>query len=167
MRAKILPATLWDVDTLDCFMRSSDRDECRFNAQATGRIGPDWSIRGDLLTAMREGEVWSMWWGDDLMGMGGCQMQKGIGAIWFLGTDLADKHVVGMTRACRRFMQLVLQRHDGIIGNIVPKYLAQRVAWLQHLGFDTREGEAHSMLQGHVIFWTQAQSAPTTTQRPL
>lgn len=168
MRAISLPATARDVDELDCFMRKSDREECLFNAKATGRHSDGWSIRKDLLAMLESGSVWSMFWGDDLMGMGGLHTDprvEKVGSIWFLGTDLADRHPIAMTRACTRFLAMSLQSFKGVVGNIVPKHLCQRVAWLQHLGFDMREGEAHSMLQGHLIFWTEALSAPTTTAR--
>jgi hypothetical protein len=169
MRAVILPATARDVDELASFMRASDREECLFNAKATGRYNGQWSILGDLRRTFAAGNTWSMWWGNDLMAIGGffCDPRlAGVGSIWFLGTDLADKHPIAMTRGCRRFLDMTLRRFDGIVGNIVPKHLCQRVAWLQHLGFDMREGEAQSMLQGHLIFWTSAPSAPTTTLRP-
>lgn len=165
MRAVILPATSRDVDELMAFMRPSDREECVFNAKATSRYKDGWSIRDDLLAALAGGNTWAMWWGDDLMALGGCVMQAGVGSIWFLGTDLADAHPIAMTRGCRRFLDMTLRRFPGIVGNIVPKHLCQRVAWLQHLGFDMREGEAQSMLHGHLIFWTSARSAPKTTQR--
>lgn len=165
MKARILPATSWDVDELACFMRASDRDECAFNARETGRYGPGWSIRSDLVAALAAGNVWSMWWGDHLMGMGGCLVEPHFGTIWFLGTDLADRHPLAMTRACRRFLDLTLAHDATLVGNVIPKHMAARVAWLQHLGFDMLDGEAHPMLQGHLFFWKAAPSAPTTTPR--
>lgn len=166
MRALLLPATASDAAELACFMRDSDREECLFNARAFGRHSPEWSIRKDLMRAVAEGDVWSMWLGDALMGMGGCKPQPtGMAALWFLGTDLADRHPITMTRACRQFIAFAHSRNPGVIGNVVPKTLVQRVAWLQHLGFDMREGEAQSMLQGHVIFWSHGPARPRRRPR--
>lgn len=167
MKAIALPATRFDAEQLACFMRASDIEECKFNAAAFGRDRiPGWSIRGDLMDALEDSEVWSMWFGDKFLGLGGCRRGDPVSAIWFLGTDLADEHPIAMTRCSRRFVNMAVATTPGVIGNVVPKTMAQRVAWLQHLGFDMRDGEAQSALQGHVIFWIVSPSAPKTTQRP-
>lgn len=157
-----LPSTRADLPELAGNLRASDRHEAAFNAAATGRDGPGWSVLGDLEGAFHKFQHWTLWHPEGLVGMAGVaplRQNPAIGAIWFLGTDLADTHWLAMTRASIRF--IAMQSGDWFaVGNIVPKHMTARRRWLEHLGFDFEDAEAHPNMQGHVAFWSRPLDGP-------
>lgn len=159
MTTRILPATRYDIDEVVSFMRASDREETLFCAQATGRWHPLWSAREDILSVADCSELHTMWHGDAVMGLGGVVPHPALPAIWFLGTDLADRFPIAMTRACRAFVRAQARRFPRL-GNVVPGHDTRRIAWLRYLGFDFPEIEAQHLPQGLVVFMSQAPHGP-------
>lgn len=163
-----LPATRHDVILLCRAMRQSDQDECLSNAIASGRFNTIWSVRHDLFTAFENDPIWALWDGIHLVGLAGVaslQQHLGFGAIWFLGTTLADTKWRAMTRACRRFIAMQ-DRHWTRMGNIVPANMPKRIKWLEKLGFDMEPPEAQQLVKGHVTFWLHRPIGPKMVQRP-
>lgn len=153
-----LPATRYDLDTLARFMRASDVWELRFNAEATGRMTEGWNIADELHGQFHSFPHWALWCRAGLVGLAGVAplpQNPAIGAIWFLGTDLADTRWHGMTRAARRFIDME-RPHWFAMGNIVPRRMTKRRKWLETLGFDFRDAEAHQNFKEHVAFWSQS-----------
>lgn len=153
------PSTSFDPPVLCTFMRDSDRWETRFNAEKTGRLTSNWTPQADLDRQVDEGHAWTLWYKDNLVGMAGVNPlpeNNAIGAIWFLGTDFADRHWHGMTRASRRFVEFQ-SPYWFAMGNIIPKKMDKRRAWLEKLGFDIDESEAHPNFKDHVAFWSRSQ----------
>lgn len=144
---------------LICFLRESDRDELAFTARATGRQHRE--IHAEIGLAITAGPAWTLWWGDDVLGIAGINPapEGGYGAIWFLGTDLADRHWQGMTRAIRRFMAMEMPAFDWV-GNVVPAHMEERRRWLHHLGFDFPQIQAQHLPQGLVVFTSQVHPGP-------
>ena len=155
MTATILPATVYDLDTLARRIRMSDELECRVLSRLGGRDGKNWSIVTDLCMAYARAPVWSMYLGDELLGCGGVNPlpdDKRKGAIWFLGTKAADDHPIAMTKACKRFMET--ERPKWLwMGNLCPTFADYRVRWLERLGFDSNREEAHRYNMPVVSFW--------------
>lgn len=161
VKVRLLPATRYDVQELAAFLRASDRSESEFTARAVGRWTSTWSVSADLVQAL-DGEAQTLWWGCDVMGIAGIMPfthDPKFGAIWFMGTDLADRYPRSMTRACRRFINARLPFFTRV-GNIVPRHMPERLRWLKHLGFDFVPEEAQQIYQGHVIFLSQARHGP-------
>ena len=162
MTFRLWPSTRRDVQKLSSFMRESDRAELTFNAKATGRFGPGWSIHSDLEKAFASHELWSILKDVDVVAVGGilaAPHDPRTGIIWMLGTDLADTHWREMTRLCRRWLDMHLSRYDRV-GNVLPTHMMQRRRWLEHLGFDMVESEAQLHVTGLVSFWQQSDTAP-------
>lgn len=158
----ILPATAFDLAVICRDMRKSDRQEVEEAARATGRFHNDWTIEEDMRQSFAAAEVWAMWRGDDLIALGGVapvQHSEGVGAIWMIGTDLMDRHILAATRACRRFMVMAHKRFP-VLGNIVPNHMILRLRWLAHLGFDTSGKEAQLPISGYVTFWAHHPDGP-------
>lgn len=148
------PATRRDIADLASSMRASDIEELTFNARATGRWSPDWTIRGELMAGFDRWEHWAILRDCDVVAVGGIAPKPsdpGVGAIWMLGTDLADQHWRQMTRLCRRWLE-IHRPHYRILGNVLPAHMMQRRRWLEHLGFDFIENEAQRSASGHVVF---------------
>lgn len=162
MNGWLRPATREDLHRLIRDMRPSDVRECTFNARATGRWHPGWTIAGDLVKAWPSHPHWAMDSDRGLIGMGGANpLAPGVAAIWFLGTRLADAEWRMMTRLCARFIAMK-QAEFPRMGNVLPQGMATRRRWLAHLGFDFPAGEAQQGECGLVTFWTRARStAPT------
>lgn len=148
-------------------MRASDIMEVRTNAIMTGRMGPDWSLESDVRQGFTDGSCWSLWDGGELVGMAGVAVfppVPQIGAIWFLGTDAADRKWRSMTRACKGIKPMLEQGFE-YVGNVVPESMTRRIAWLEYLGFDIENDKAN-VADGYVAFWSHPQTAPKTVQRP-
>jgi hypothetical protein len=163
-----LPATRHDVILLARDMRGSDIYEIGTNAVEFGRWFEGWTARDELLDAFEQSQFWALWDGMYLVGLAGVAPipnAPGIGAIWFLGTDHADSHWRGMTRACRRFIAMQ-KPHWTRMGNIVPDDMTKRIRWLEKLGFDIAPSQAQPMVQGYVTFWLHGPPGPKTVQRP-
>jgi len=139
-------------------LRFSDCVELRKNAEAAGRWHEKWRIQDDLQKSLEVCQCWAMWDGPHLVGVMGARPWKGVGIIWFLGTDRADKKWIGMTLACRRFKRFQ-HKHFEILGNFVPSFMKTRIRWLKHLGFDIQENQAN-VPKGYVAFWSHADYGP-------
>jgi len=158
----VWPATRADVQRLCREMRQSDRLETQYNAEVTGRITPQWSIERELLEAFEASTFWAVWRQDDLVGLGGVAplpQDPNVGAIWFLGTHMADSHQLALTLTLRRFIRAERPRW-GVLGNVIPQHMVRRRAWLEKLGFDFAPSEANKNTQGLVAFWSHAQDGP-------
>jgi len=165
MRTRLLPATLYDLETLCSLMRQSDRDEIEFNAKATGRYYRDWSIRREMIDQFPKFPHWAMLHDGDLLAICGiAPMPCGLGAIWLLGTDLMDVHWRETTRLARQF--IAATRSDYLaVGNVVPAHMTDRIRWLKHLGFDISQTKADRPFSRHVAFWSQPANGPEGWQR--
>lgn len=162
MRALLWPATRGDVSQLAREMRAGDRDEVTAAACAVGRMDSDWTLEGDLLSTFDQHQMWSMWRGDDLLGLGGIlpfDDLPDVGAVWFLGTRRADTHWRSMTEAADRFLR-VFGKDFTNIGNMLPCSSLKRRKWLEYLGFDFIEGEAQLCLEGFDVFWLRPTPGP-------
>lgn len=158
----IWPATRADAKRLCREMRQSDRLETQYNAEATGRVTPHWSIEDDILAAFDKSDVWSIWREDALVGCGGVAslpQDASVGVIWFLGTHQADAHQLALTFTIRRFIR-TQKRYWSRLGNVIPLHMVRRRAWLEKLGFDFGGTEANKNMQGLVAFWSQDQDGP-------
>jgi hypothetical protein len=162
-----LPATLHDCDILATHMRLSDVIEVRTAAITFGRMDTGWSLSGEIQFGLENGPCWSLWDSEGLVGMAGvasCQPNPEIGAIWFLGTDLADLKWRAMTRATKRIKPF-LEQGFSAVGNLVPANMHRRIAWLEYLGFDISKSKAN-VPDGYVSFWSHPKTAPKTVLRP-
>lgn len=162
-----LPSTAKDCDILATHMRLSDVIEVRASAITFGRMDTGWSLLGEIQFGYKNGPCWSLWDSDGLVGMAGVaafQPNPSIGAIWFLGTNLADLKWRAMTRSTKRIKPL-LERGFEAVGNIVPASMERRIAWLEYLGFDISKSKAN-VPDGYVAFWSHPKTAPKTVQRP-
>lgn len=151
----VWPATKHDVAGLIDRLRISDVDELAANARLTGKYGPGWSLRRQIELDLQDVDCWAMVIDGELAGLGGIHPlpeDPRIGAIWFLGTDLADTHWRTMTRLCRKFLSVHAPDYK-MLGNIVPTYNEQRLRWLKYLGFDFDGDKAQLKRQGYVAFW--------------
>ncbi|MFD2175690.1 hypothetical protein [Rhodobacter lacus] len=157
---RVAPSTAYDARELATFLRASDRAELAENARRLGTV----KFPCDLVQeSFRKSLSWTLWRGDDVVGMGGASEspKPGIGIIWFLGTDLADTHWRDMTRACRAVMRMEHERFP-ILMNVAPPGSDARLRWLSHLGFDIGKTEANGPLNGYVAFWSRrCCTAPT------
>lgn len=147
----VLPSTRYDVHTLIAFLRESDLWETRL---AAGFAGRRYDLYKDLMNSFGETDYWTVWKDDKLVGMGGIRLTstcENIGAIWFLGTDLADKYPIDLLRTMRRFIQNNREMWYKF-GNIIPAGFDERLRWLRQLGFDFEEIEAQQNGRRVVIF---------------
>lgn len=151
----VLPATRHDILTLAREMRASDRAETAELARASGRLTASWSVAGDLLHAFGRSDMWAVWTSGKLVGIGGIAplpQNNAIGTVWFLGTDLADTHILALTLVMRRFIRA--NSHNWFaIGNVLPQDMGPRRRWLEKLGFDFADEEAQQNSNRLVTFW--------------
>lgn len=134
-------------------LRASDKLELWLNMKARGEPYTVMRTRQELLKVAQSEETWALWKDGELLGLGGIAQVPnmiGVGAIWFLGTDLADKNPMAMTRACKRFMR-AFHKHWPSLGNVVPTCMSNRIRWLEYLGFDFSPEKAN---ETHVAFWS-------------
>ncbi|MBE3637355.1 hypothetical protein [Mangrovicoccus algicola] len=153
------PATPEDMEELALNMRAIDRWELRHVARVTGR--GHISILGDLMSTYRAAPLTALHCPEGLVGVVGVLPMPGMpggGAIFFLGTDLADLHSLPMDRALRRWLDAELEaaRWPRGFGNVIPKDLRFRHVWLQHLGFDFPVAEVQHLPDELEVFWMQA-----------
>ncbi len=163
-----LPATAYEVDLLARSMRASDIEECELAARLSGRYSSDWSVQGDLKTALVRDPMWAGWHERGLVGLAGVATlphMDGIGAIWFLGTDLADELIVPFTLMARRFIRMQ-SPYWLKMGNVLPQHMVRRRRWLEQLKFDFNDEQAHQLPQGLVAFWSQPALGPNDGVRP-
>jgi hypothetical protein len=150
----VWPATAYEVEELLVKMRPSDRREITFCAHALGRAVRGWSLEAETRKACAGHEVWAGFYKGELMALGGIAPlpdQPCCGAIWFLGTDLADKEWRAMTRACKRLVGIMAEGWCWV-GNVVPAGMAKRIRWLEHIGFDMLESQAQLASIGLAAF---------------
>lgn len=149
-----LPSTIWDIEHLADNLRQSDIDECTFNARAFGRLTPSWSIKSDMVGNFPTSDHWSLWHDEGLAAVGAITpLPDGRGAIWMLGTAVAERHGLGMTRACQHLLSVKLKEYRQL-GNVVPMKMTDRIRWLVHLGFDIEWKQANGLPTGVVAFWS-------------
>jgi len=162
MNTGIYPSTRWDIGLTAEFLRNSDVVETILLAKQTGRYGPDWSLKEELLKAFDgDGEFWTMWIEDCIVGIGGLvptQVQPEA-VIWFLGTDLADSQWRTMTRYCRK-MKNKWSADGWLLHNVVPLSDRLRISWLRHLGFDIISERANDPFEGFVPFMSLPDKRP-------
>jgi hypothetical protein len=147
-----LPASRRDLAELAGNLRPSDRLEITETVRAFGQMHPGWTPAAHVM-ATPEHPIWAMWHCDGLVGLCGVNPDKAdpsCGAIWFLGTPLADTHWRAMTRASRRFIAMQAP-HWRWMGNVVPTAMPKRIRWLEKLGFDFAPRQAQP--NQHVMFY--------------
>ncbi|WP_138469870.1 hypothetical protein [Poseidonocella sp. HB161398] len=149
-------ATPEDIEELALNMRAMDRWEMRHVARVSGR--GHISILGDLMQTYRQGPLTALHHDDGVLGIVGVVPMPdmpGAGAIFFLGTDLADRHTLPMDRALRRWLaaELASGRWPGGFGNVIPSELRYRRIWLEKLGFDFPVAEVQQLHDSLEIFW--------------
>lgn len=142
-------------------MRATDREEVTFNAMATGRAGKGWTVEAEIRNSFNPQTFWAMTLKGHLMAVGGVASIPGTqaGAIWLLGTDLADREWRALTRGTAAFIAMARKRW-GWVGNVVPQHMAARQRWLQHLGFDMIENQAQLASIGLVAFCVAGPDGP-------
>lgn len=157
--ALALPATLYDRDLFLKEIRVSDIHELDYMARALGRFSnPKMTVHAIFETC----QPWAMIYKGELMGLGGVMptQKPGFGAIWFLGTELADIKPLVMTQCCMRFLAAA-QREYEWLGGYVPLHMTTRVRWLAKIGFDIKIEEAKQQGRGFALFqWPKPELGP-------
>ena len=123
-----------------------------------GKWTPAWRLQDDLDWLMREGYLfWAIHYGPDLVALGGIRpnpVAPTTGAIWMLGTDLADTEWRGLFPRVRAFIAAFAPAFPDGVGNLIPKHMPKRQAWMKHLGFDISPLRVEDSLhESHVLAW--------------
>jgi len=136
--SKILPASLYEIDYLVENIRESDFHEVRWMACHTGIYRPGWTPKWAILGAKGLATIWAAWLEDELLGLGGAipTGRPGSAAIWFIGTQAAERHPVENTRLCRDMVKVWKPHFPVFLGNMVPPHMVERQRWLHKIGFD-------------------------------
>lgn len=157
-RFRVLPATLFDGETLLRNMRQQDIEEMHYCRYA---LGHDRSRNEIVGKAFETHPVWAMLDGADLVALMGIDRfpETDIGVVWVLGTDLFDSRWRAATRTCKAILPVFARDYRAVM-NVVPAHMERKVAWLQHLGFDMAELQAKH--RGKMLFFSASFVGPET-----